>query len=315
MKLFYYSGNNFGDKLNPIIWNSLAKELIDEDDSAILVGLGTLINSNVPVAPKKFIFGSGAGYMGPANIDDKWHFYCVRGPLTANILKLDSSLAITDPALLLREIYTRPVAATGEVCFMPHHVSAGYADWRAICAGAGITYLDPGDDTDWVIEKIRGARLVIAEAMHAAIVADAFRVPWVPVQIYDHILGFKWEDWCLSMQLPYRPITIPSLWDADRQLNSKDKAKTWVKRGLRGAGIWSDNWTPALPAPNRRRKEDQVIMQLHALSSGSDAYLSNEVVQQHALERLLQAVERMKRHYPDTRVQVAQACNSLCAAM
>lgn len=297
MKLFYYLGNNFGDKLNPIIWQALAGEILDEDDSKILVGIGTLINSNVPVAPKKYVFGSGAGYMSPASVDDKWHFYCVRGPRTAQVLNLDSKLAITDPALLLREIYTKPVAPTGEICFMPHHVSAEYADWRAICAKAGITYLDPADDTDWVIEKIRGARLVIAEAMHAAIVADAFRVPWVPVQIYDHILGFKWGDWCDSMQLPYAPVSIPSVWDADRLLNGKEKAKAWVKRGLKGAGIWSDNWTPALPAPNRKKVEDQVVRQFQALADGPHIYLSDEKVQQEALERLLDKIEEMKRHH------------------
>lgn len=296
MKLFYYLGNNFGDKLNPIIWNRLAEGLLDEDDSKILVGIGTLLNSNVPPNPQKFIFGSGAGYMSSAKVDDKWHFYCVRGPLTASLLNLAPQLAITDPALLLREIYTGPVAKTGEVCFMPHHVSAEYADWRAICAKAGVTYLDPADDTDWVIEKIRGARLVIAEAMHAAIVADAFRVPWIPLQIYDHILGFKWEDWCQSMQLPYKPVTIPSLWDADRLLSGSEKAKAWVKRGLKGVGVWSNNWTPALPAPNRRIMEDQVLKRLQSLSNGAEAYLSNEMVQQHALERLLQALELMKRH-------------------
>lgn len=305
MKLFYYQGNNFGDKLNPIIWNTLAEGLLDDDDSKILVGIGTLINSNVPVSPEKFIFGSGAGYMNSAKVDDKWHFYCVRGPLTASLLNLDSRLAITDPALLLREIYTDPVASTGEVCFMPHHVSADYADWRAICAKAGITYLDPADETDWVIEKIRGARLVIAEAMHAAIVADAFRVPWVPLQIYDHILGFKWEDWCQSMQLPYKPVTVPSVWDADRLLSNSEKAKAWIKRGLKGAGIWSDNWTPALPAPNLRKIEDQVLMTLQSLSQGSDAYLSNEAVQQRALDRLLQTLELMKRHHLDAKVSAA----------
>lgn len=297
MKLFYYLGNNFGDKLNPIIWQSLAGGVLDDDQSKILVGIGTLINSNVPVAPEKYVFGSGAGYMSPASVDDKWHFYCVRGPRTARVLNLDSKLAITDPALLLREIYTKPVPATGEICFMPHHVSAEYADWRAICAKAGITYLDPADDTDWVIEKIRGARLVIAEAMHAAIVADAFRVPWVPVQIYGHILGFKWEDWCDSMQLPYQPVSIPSVWDADRLLNAKEKTKAWIKRGLNGVGIWSDNWTPPLPAPNLKKMEDKVIRQFQMLAASPDIYLSNEKVQQEALERLLDKVELMKRQH------------------
>ena len=295
MKLFYYKGNNFGDKLNPLIWNAMVPGLIDEDETKILVGIGTLINSNVPAQPQKLVFGSGAGYMSPATIDDKWKFYCVRGPRTADVLGLDRQLAITDPALLLNQIYTSPVTPSGEVCFMPHHVSADYADWKGICANAGITYLDPAGDTDMLIEKIRGAKLVIAEAMHAAIVADAFQVPWIPVQCYDHILGFKWQDWCDSMELPYRPETIPSLWDADRRLTPREKTKTWVKRGLRGAGIWSNQWTPPLPAPNRRRLEDKVVLQLQSLAAGSLACLSNEKTQMLASERLMEQLARLAR--------------------
>jgi succinoglycan biosynthesis protein ExoV len=297
MKLFYYKGNNFGDKLNPIIWDAMVPGLIDEDEGNILVGIGTLINSNVPAQPQKAVFGSGAGYMNPATIDDKWKFYCVRGPLTADVLGLDRQLAITDPALLLNQIYTSPVTRGTEVCFMPHHVSANYADWERVCANVGITYLDPAGDTNEVIEKIRGAKLVIAEAMHAAIVADAFRIPWVPVQCYDHILGFKWQDWCDSMQLPYRPETIPSLWDADRHLTSSEKTKTWVKRGLRSAGIWSNQWTPPLPPPNLRRLEDKVVAALQRLADGSLAYLSNEKTQMLASDRLMEQLACLARDY------------------
>jgi len=36
-------------------------------------------------------------------------------------------------------------------------------------------------------------------------------VPWIPVVCYEHILAFKWEDWCLSLGLPYRPIRLPAI--------------------------------------------------------------------------------------------------------
>lgn len=297
MKLFYYQGNNFGDKLNPLIWNALIPDVLDDDDSTVLVGIGTLINSNAPALPRKVVFGAGAGYMSPARIDDSWDFYCVRGPLTAKTLGLDPRLAITDPALLLTQVVTAPVTPRGDVCFMPHHTSTEHADWGAICAKAGITYLDPAADMHDVLTKIRGARLVIAEAMHGAIVADAFRVPWVPVQCYDHILGFKWEDWCQSMSMSYHPQSIASVWDVDRTLSPRDRLAAKVKRGLRRAGIWTDNWTPPFPATNIHQVEESVIASLTRLSSGEGAMLSDETVQKTALARLMEQVDRINKNY------------------
>jgi len=297
MKLFYYQGNNFGDNLNPLIWNALAPQLLDEDDAAVLIGIGTLINSNAPPLPMKLVFGAGAGYMSPAKLDDTWKFYCVRGPKTARQLGLKECVAVTDPALLLTQIFTEPVTKTGEVCFMPHHASSGYADWATMCAKAGITYLDPADDTEFLIRKIRGAKLVIAEAMHGAIVADAFRVPWIPVRCYEHILGFKWEDWCESMSLSYRPEIIPSAWDCDRKLTVRERSITQLKRGLLRVGIWSDNWTLPLPATNIKKVEGVIVAALAQLALGNQAVLSDEKVQNVALDRLLVQLEKMKEDY------------------
>lgn len=297
MKLYYYPGNNFGDKLNPMIWNALLPDVLDGDDSTLFVGIGTLINSTVPTQPRKVVFGSGVGYNTAAVVDDKWQFYCVRGPLSAQALGLDKSMGITDPALLLAQLVTQPVTPTGKVCFMPHHTSTKYADWGPICAKAGIEYLDPRDDMHELIAKIRGARLIITEAMHGAIVADAFRVPWVPVQCYDHVLQFKWQDWCQSMSLPFRPNMIESIWDIDRTLSPRDRLAANVKRGLRSANIWSDNWTPPPPSSNLRKVEDSVVAALRKLSGEEHAYVSDERLQQTAMARLLEQVERVKRDY------------------
>src|ERR1019366_6854573 len=60
------------------------------------------------------------------------------------------------------------------------------------------------------------AKLVVAEAMHGAIVADTLRIPWIAVECSPEILPFKWVDWCQSMDLPYKPFQLlpTSAWDA-----------------------------------------------------------------------------------------------------
>jgi succinoglycan biosynthesis protein ExoV len=48
--------------------------------------------------------------------------------------------------------------------------------------------------------------------MHAAIVADTFRIPWVPVVTNARINEFKWRDWTSSLDLEYAPERIPSIY-------------------------------------------------------------------------------------------------------
>jgi succinoglycan biosynthesis protein ExoV len=73
---------------------------------------------------------------------------------------------------------------------------------------AGFDFLDPLANSEETVQRIRGSRLVIADAMHAAIVADALRVPWIPVALSPQSNTFKWLDWTLSLGLPYDPALI-----------------------------------------------------------------------------------------------------------
>ncbi|WP_312513445.1 polysaccharide pyruvyl transferase family protein [Massilia sp.] len=307
MKLYYYKHptGNFGDDLNPWIWETLAPELFDEDASQLFVGIGTLINDKVPAQPQKLVFGSGVGYNGAATIDARWKFYGVRGPRSAQVLNLDPSLVLSDPAVLLTQVAGPAPAPTGKVVFMPHHGSLGNADWRPVCEQAGIEFIDPSDDARTTVEKIRGARLVIAEAMHAAIVADAFRVPWIPVSCYDHILDFKWRDWCESLQMDYRPTALPTLWDMERNLAPADRMKGKIKRALRGAGIWSDNWTPPVPATSGTREFDEASARLAALArpgaTVGHVTLSDEQRHRESIERQLERLQLVRRDHAAAR--------------
>jgi len=130
----------------------------------------------------------------------------VRGPLTARVLGLGPEAVLTDPAILLARhpAFAQPEPA-GDVLFVPHWKSVRYGQWREACALAGVEFVDPCADAHEVVRRIAGARKVIAESMHAAIVADAFRVPWVPVVLSRELAPFKWSDWAASIGLHYEP--------------------------------------------------------------------------------------------------------------
>ena len=298
MKLYYYkdAAGNFGDDLNPWLWYSLAPELFKDDPSALLLGIGTLINSRVPALPRKLVFGSGVGYNKAPIINADWKFYCVRGPLSARALGLDTSLALTDPAVLVPQLIpSKPVERTAMVSFMPHHGSLGFADWKSICDAAGINFIHPADDNHDIIFQIRRSRLVIAEAMHLAIVADAFRTPWIPVACYDHILRFKWDDWCQSVGVDYEPYQFERVWDMDCKLSPRDLFKTKLKRKLRHAGVWSARWDAPPPESNMAQLREQIALQLRDLATNGRTYLSADARHSRSIDQLMGKLDELKR--------------------
>ena len=213
MKLTYYAGNppNFGDEINATMWSHLLpRGFLDEDERELFLGAGSILWDYLPAASRKFVAGSGfGGYTLPPDMHDgSWNVIWVRGPMTAERLKLDPSLAICDAGVLLRETpLPAPDTSTG-VAFMPHFESERRGNWETACRLAGITYLDPKADTGRLIAQIQGARLVIAEAMHGAIVADALRTPWIGVLPFHPQHRLKWEDWASALEIPLRSIKL-----------------------------------------------------------------------------------------------------------
>lgn len=217
MKLHYYRDphGNFGDDINAWLWRRLVPDWWTGNDDIHFCGIGTLIDSTIPPARRGIIFTSGAGY-GPPPQDfasGVWTVSCVRGPLTAKALDLPDKTAVSDGAILvatLPECRPLPQAERSGVVFMPHHHALKEGAWELACERAGIEFLSPRADSRISIARIRRARLVLADAMHAAIVADALRVPWVPVMTSPEINTFKWLDWTLSLDLPYAPVALPA---------------------------------------------------------------------------------------------------------
>lgn len=211
MKVFHWTGKhpNFGDDINLFLWEHFAPEVLSAEDNLLLVGVGTVLSDGLPEAGAQVIMGSGAGYgVLPADISARnWVIYGVRGPMTTQLLGLDPGLAAVDPAVLLPMMNTFSATPSGRRVFVPHWLTASDTLWRDAAENAGLDFVDPRQDPAVVIQKIIDAELVVAESMHAAIIADAFGVPWVPV-ICTHASLFKWQDWTASLQMQYRPYRV-----------------------------------------------------------------------------------------------------------
>lgn len=226
MNIIYYHSpdGNFGDDLNAVLWKEVLSPACFEAEDAVLLGIGSIfrddfLSSQATKCKRVFVLGSGAG-TGPLpqrwpNAD--WSILAVRGPLTANLIGVPGA-AITDGAALLATTpaLTPNVRTRSEIAFMPHYNSVQYSCWPEICENLGFSYIDAHWPVSKTLERIGRARLVITEAMHGAIVADTLRIPWVPVACSPAILPFKWIDWTESLDLDFRPLSLPpsSAWEA-----------------------------------------------------------------------------------------------------
>ena len=209
MKLIYFRGHvpNFGDELNTYMWQHLLPaSFLDEDERELFIGIGSILWNTFPKSARKYVVGSGyAGYTGQPDVHDgSWDIVFVRGPRTAQLLGIEPEKAICDSAVLLRGIELPPPAPVFDVGFIPHYESLDRGFWDEACSLAGIRLIDPRDDVEKVIAQIRGARMVITEAMHGAIVADALRTPWVAAKPLNPGHHAKWLDWSGALSLDVR---------------------------------------------------------------------------------------------------------------
>ncbi len=208
-------GRNFGDCINEWLW---PRVLAEAPSTVNFYGIGTLLCAHFEARARSglptHVMGSGAGIGAPPSAAARrnWRFHWVRGPLTCDRLGLPEDAAITDPAALVGDHLPAALSRAGTLLVL-HHSTQSRAGpfWREAAAAADVGYVDPMDEPEAVMTRIAGAELVIADAMHAAIVADAVRTPWVPMVACAPLARqFKWLDYAASMDVPYKPHVMPA---------------------------------------------------------------------------------------------------------
>ena len=231
MKIYYHqaAAGNFGDDLNLLMWprflpgmldgtvtNSSSEQLeaVTEHDQ-LLVGVGTLLDHRIPRRGQKIVLGAGAGYGNLPSPDERWDVRFVRGPRTAQTLGLPREKAITDPAVLVRLLDWKVADVRHACALMLHHSNMQSPLWQEIAEDLQIKLIDSREDPAEVIPEIAASGLLITESLHGAIIADTFRVPWVPISSDYAVLKSKWHDWCDTVGLTYRPMRIPMMWGTE----------------------------------------------------------------------------------------------------
>lgn len=219
LKIFYYDEyDNFGDSLNAWLWPRIFAGLEFPKDF-ILVGIGTILDGRIPAQGKKIIFGSGyRPSTKKAQVDDSWEFSFVRGPKSA--AQFGGAPWITDSAYCLRLLDLPEVPKRYKLSYIAHYMSQlGNMSLRNVVESHGIHFIDPQDPIEKVLDEIRMSEAILCEAMHGAIVADAYRVPWRRVKYRAHlheksaVSNFKWLDWAEAMEVTPETTTIFPAWN------------------------------------------------------------------------------------------------------
>lgn len=299
MKLYYFKDpeGNFGDDLNPWLFGQLFTELLDDNDKELLVGVGTLLNHRIPAAEKVTVFGSGHGYGQLPAVNENWTFICVRGPRTAKVLNLPAETAITDAAMLTPLFFNQALEKRYQTSYMPHCHSARLGDWQYLCEQAGVHFIDPRQPFLKVFAEIKQSKHLITEAMHGAILADAYRVPWTPTKAYPHISEFKWQDWLDSVEVSAEFSSLPAVYRGDELFGFKDTFKHKIKRVLHNTPLWQTTWEVAPPARSNRQAVDSCIEALRKLAAKQQVFLSADAKLQHNTERLLEKAAQLRSRH------------------
>ncbi|MET0382172.1 MAG: polysaccharide pyruvyl transferase family protein [Burkholderiaceae bacterium] len=289
MKLYFYRGAdlNFGDELNHWLIPKVFPGFFDEDASTLFLAIGSILLDTHPAEATKIVFGSGyGGYTGVPTLDERWRVYAVRGHRTAAACGISPSLVAGDAAMLIRRFAPPPRPKRFKFSFMPHWESVARGSWQKASALAGLNFIDPRQSVDDVLDRLQETEILVTEAMHGAIVADALRIPWIPILPFVRTHRDKWNDWAsaLDVELHPVPLTVSSVWEG---LSTQHHAG--MLRQL-------DRWRPTRKAANFSLVRLAARSLRHA--TRTPPRLSSDAALETAVRRLEQAADRIKRDFP-----------------
>lgn len=204
MKLLYIkSSNNFGDMLSPIVVqymidkykaNNLSTEHIEATVHGKLLAVGSILSK---AKEEDVVWGSGLIRNNPFSPPNNVKILAVRGPKTKDIIQCNCPSIFGDPALLIPQIYNKPVKKQYKVGVIPHFVD--YHLFKHVTADS-IKVINICDNPYKIIDQLRACDVVISTSLHGIIVSEAYDIPAVWLRVSDNVIGgnFKFNDYFLA---------------------------------------------------------------------------------------------------------------------
>jgi len=137
------------------------------------------------------VWGTGSTGQNFPHLQPKDEILAVRGPLTRTWLQLPDNIPLGDPALLLPRVFQPKKINLGPIKIFnyPNHhhgLSMRVNKWH------------------WqgIVQTIASAEIVLANTLHAAILAQAYNTPWALYQFNHNPFPQRWYDWFEYLNLP-----------------------------------------------------------------------------------------------------------------
>ena len=204
--------SNFGDELNPYIFNHIFPELLNNNvfKDIDFYGIGSIIDSRISKNTKAVIFGTGVRDITIPYNTINWDIRFLRGPISSNTLGFNGEKYIADAAYCMlceKALISNTDKKTYKFSLMPHYRQMDKINWDIISDMTGIHIIDPRKGPKDVIQEIAKSEKILTIAMHGAIVADILRVPWLRIKMeaigaeHPMLSDIKWLDFLLALDL------------------------------------------------------------------------------------------------------------------
>lgn len=210
--VYYWDGLlNFGDLIGPYLLSKIANKPVLNIRSTSLSGIyavGSIIQTLD--RPNATIWGSGLieepnDIVKKRIIKNAPNILTVRGHKTAEKLEelgflLPDKEAFGDPALLLPLFYKPEIDRKNNIGVIPHYSHKNLFSKKN---ENQINIIDVQQDVEKVVKDIVSSTICISTSLHGLIIAQAYGIPWVWLEICDNnLIGdeFKFLDFFSTIE-------------------------------------------------------------------------------------------------------------------
>lgn len=208
MPVFYWDGTpNFGDVVGPYLISKITGKPVLNIKNLRYPGI-MAVGSILQLLDRKDMVIWGSGLMQKLTDEQMENFkkynpkiLSVRGRETAKHL-LEAGINVPDqsvygdPALILPLFYTPLISRCKRIGICPHYIHKSYF-LECITDKDNLKIIDVQKGMETVVDSISSSSVCISTSLHGLIVAQAYNIPWVWLEIFDNNLGgneFKFKD-------------------------------------------------------------------------------------------------------------------------